>query len=168
MSDRWKLGDVLIWFITGNEQNARTDADVKLVFYSADDEPIGWLRAYERGDLGGFEQGETNLGFIGNLNQQAWLKQLLSAGTRLEVSVNSPDPGNAAWCPESISLDFRVGPVVDVSTARTWNINEWIVQGEEPYRYDAEGDPQTGASLFEEVGFEKELELETGVGEPPE
>ncbi len=162
MGERWKLGDVVVWFVTGNEQGGKTDADVFLNFYAGDGERIGWLKAYERTDMGGFEEGESNCGFIGNLNSQDWLKQLFDAGTRLDVKIDAEEKGDSGWYLESISLDFRVGPVVDVSTARTWHINEWIIPGAEPSAFDAEEDVNTGAGLFDEVGFDKELEIESG------
>ncbi len=163
MSGRWKLGDVMVWFSTGTEQDARTDADVLLSFSTPDGGEIGWVRAYERGDKGGFEEGDTNLGFVGNLNKQTWLKTLIDSGTLLDVKIETEN-NEDGWFLESISLDFRVGPVVDVSTVRTWSINEWIRPDDKFHRYEADSELQSGAGLFEEVGFEKELEIESGTG----
>lgn len=165
MSGRWKLGDVLVWFSTGEEQGGQTDADVCLGFSTEDGEPIGWLRAFERGDQRGFEEGDTNVGFIGNLNKQAWLKRLVDAGTRLDISIDG-EGADDGWFLDRVSLDFRVGPVVDVSTVRTWHINEWIRPGEPASGYIAEGGVQTGAEMFDEIGFDKELEIESGEGRP--
>lgn len=166
MSDRWKLGDVLVWFKTGTEQDAKTDADVVLNFYSASGESLGWLRAFERGDRGGFEEDELNVGFLGNLNNQARLKKLMAECTVLDIKIETDDESEG-WYLENVSLDFRVGPVVDVSTVRTWNVNEWVRPDEKFHRYEADGELETGAGMFEAVGFDKELELESGNGEAP-
>ncbi len=165
MSGRWKLGDVLVWLQTGAEQDARSDADVLLSFRSRAGEFIGWVRAFERSDGRGFEPGDLNLGFIGNLHRQPWLQALLDEGVIVDVRLESEDT-EEAWYLERVSLDFRVGPVVDVSTTRTFSINERINVGVAPRPFDADGDLQTGASMFEESGFEQELELESGPGEP--
>lgn len=165
MSGRWKLGDVLVWLQTGAEQDAKSDADVLLAFRSRSGEPIGWIRAFERSDGRGFEQGDLNLGFIGNLHRNPWLQALLDEGVVVEVRLESGDT-DEGWYPERVSLDFRIGPVVDVSTTRNFSINEWIHTGADPRSFEADGDLQTGASMFEELGFEQELELESGAGTP--
>lgn len=165
MSGRWKLGDVLVWLQTGAEQDAKSDADVLLGFRSRAGEFIGWVRAFERSDGRGFEPGDLNLGFIGNLHRQPWLQALLDDGVIVDVRLESAD-ADEGWYLERISLDFRVGPVVDVSTTRNFSINEWIHAGADPRAFDADGALQTGASMFEELGFEQELELESGPGQP--
>lgn len=160
MSERWKLGDVIIWLVTGNEQGARADIDVSLGFFDDSGKALGWVKAFERSDLGGFEEGETNSGYLGNINRQTWLRQLLERAHRLDLAIEAA--GGDDWFVESVSLDFRIGPVVDVSTALTWSINDWVRAGGEPLSATVDGARAEGASMFTDVGFDKELEIETG------
>lgn len=159
-SDRWQLGDVVIWFQTGTKEDAETDSDVYLHFYDDQDNLVGWVEAYERGDLRGFEEGELNCGYLGNLQRNAWLKTLLAKGTRLGVRIENVTDERPEWFVDRISLDFRVGPVADVSTCRTWSVSEWINPGEEERLYQCE--TSSSQMSFADVGFEKELEIQAG------
>lgn len=162
MSERWKLGDVIIWFQTGTEQNSKTDADVFIKFYDDEDRLVGWVKAYERGDFAGFEEGELNCGFLGNLNKIEWLKHLLREATRLGISIEQVSGDHPDWFLESVSLDFRIGPRPDTVTARNWRIGQWIKPGGEEQKFECEVLAEESAEGFGEVGFEKEVEIQAG------
>ncbi|XOV87658.1 MAG: hypothetical protein ACFHX7_22340 [Pseudomonadota bacterium] len=160
--ERWQLGDVIIWFETGARQHAKTDADVLLTFYAPDGRPLRWLKAYERNDLGGFEEGEVNCGYLGNLHRTGWLRDVLEHGTRLGIRIENATNTHPKWFVTAVSLDFRVGPTRDVSTLRTWSLDDWVCPGEPERLLDAQAEPAVGTGLFAEVGFDRELEIETG------
>ena len=159
-SDRWQLGDVVVWFQTGTKEGAKTDSDVLLSFYDDRGELVGWLEAYERGDLRGFEEGELNCGYVGNLRKHNWLKGLLDNGTRLGVRTKNSTDDEPEWFVNRISLDFRVGPVADVSTSRTWVVSDWIHPGGDERIFQCEA--TSTDKTFGEVGFEQELEIQAG------
>lgn len=169
-SERWRLGDVIIWFKTGDRQDAKTDSDVYLRFYNTDDDILAWVHAFERGDMGGFEEGELNCGYLGNLDKQAWLKSLLDAGTRVGVRIERVSDDRPEWFLESINLDFRIGPTAANSTVRTWEISEWIHPGADERTFECVELVNERAGDFGNVGFERELEVEAGGAEddPPQ
>jgi hypothetical protein len=167
-SDRWQLGDVIVWIQTGTQQNAKTDSDIFLQFYGEADEPIGWVHVFERGDLGGFEDGELNCGYVGNLHKQPWLNALFKSARDLGIRIENVSDDNPDWYLEHISLDFRVGPVSDIPTVRTWSVKDWIRQEDGEKRYQSEAVSSVDRALFGDIGFEKELEIETGAKRNPE
>jgi len=152
--NRWQVGDVLVWFETAELAGARTDSDVLLNFYDEEGELICWAEAFERDDLAGFEEGDLNCGFLGNLEKQAWLKRLLDHGVSLGVRAREHEGENSDWYVERITLDFRLGPNPTTPTVRHWDIEEWIKPGLGEQRYDC--------NRFQDVGFDKELEMRSG------
>ena len=163
-STRWQLGDVIAWIQTGTEQDAKTDSDIFLTFYDDANTAIAWLHAFERGDLGGFEEGELNCGYLGNLNKKAWLNSLKKSGTRLGIRIENVSDDHPEWFLDYVSLDFRVGPVADNPTARTWTVRDWIIPGAPEVIFPMDPLAPVEVAKFADIGFEKELEIECGAG----
>lgn len=161
-SGRWQLGDVIIWFKTGTEQDAKTDSDVYLNFYNGAGKRLAWIHAFERGDMRGFEEGELNCGYLGNLNKQEWLTHLMDEATRVGVRIENVSDDRPEWFLESISLDFRVGPTADDSTVRTWEVSDWVYPGADERTFECAELVDEQAGNFEDVGFEGEVEIESG------
>lgn len=157
-SGRWQLGDVVLWVETGSQRGAKTDSDVFLNFYDDEGSLLAKVEAYERGDLGGFEEGSTNCGFIGNLHRNKWLAMLLEHGTKLGIRIENVTDDQPEWFVERITLDFRIGPLAENSTCRTWEIGEWIRPLQDENVYSA-GDLNKDKS-FSDIGFENELEIQ--------
>jgi hypothetical protein len=152
--ERWQVGDVIVWFETSQAPEANTDSDVFLRFYDSQDQLICWAEAYERGDLQGFEVGELNCGYLGNLQKQAWLQRLLDDGVKLGIQTVGVTADNANWLLDRITVDFRLGPLASTPTVRNWQIQSWIKPGEaEQYFF---------CSSFVAPGFDKELEIQSG------
>lgn len=162
MANRWQLGDVIVWFKTGDKQDAKTDSDVYLKFYDDDGSLIGWLQAFERGDLAGFERGEVNCGFLGNIDGAAWLKDLLQEGATLGIRIENVSNDSPDWFVDRVSLDFRIGPGADTSTTRHWEIASWIKPGDDEVQFDCESLISENDPGFEDIGIEKQLEIESG------
>ena len=157
-SGRWQLGDVVLWFETGELAGAKTDSDVFLHFYDDAGSLLASVEAFERGDLKGFEEGVVNCGFIGNLQRSGWLKALLEQGTRLGIRIENVTGDRPEWFVDRISLDFRIGPLAENSTTRTWEVGEWIGPSQ-PERVFTAGDLAKDKT-FTDIGFENELEIE--------
>lgn len=155
MSGRWQDGDVIIWIQTGTGQDSKTDSDIYLRFYDRNNSLLGWVHAYERVDLGGFEEGEINCGFLGNLSSHGWLTSLREQVALLGVRIENVSDDRPRWFPERICLDFRDGN----NSFRAFEINEWIDQDDGERCFEVA--PEPGAR-FEDVGFEHELEIEAG------
>ena len=161
-ADRFKLGDVIVWFQTGQQQDAKTDSDVPLRFYDDSDQLVGWIKAYERNDLAGFEDGEINCGYLGNINKSTWLKSLLQHATQIGIQIEDVSGDKPEWFLEWICLDFRIGPRPQTTTARRWVIGGWIKPGDEERRLPCQALAEAATDSFVDVGFERELEVQAG------
>lgn len=151
---RWQLGDVILWVETGDQEDAKTDADVLLSFYDADGSLLCWAEAYERSDLTGFEAGEMNCGYLGNRERQPWLNGLMQEGIRLGIRIAGGSDDSPDWFVTRVMVDFRLGPKAATPTVRNWDVNDWIKTG----------DPEliVECTTYVSPGFDKELEIQSG------
>jgi hypothetical protein len=151
-SDRWRLGDVIIWF----KESGGPGSDLLLRFYDDSNDLICWVEAYERDD----RDAELNCGYLGNVNEHRWLRRLFEAGTSLGVRTRNAAGDQSARYVERIVLDFRIGPVVETSTPRSWLVSDSIKSGEVERVYRSEASPPDIS--FDDIGLENELEVQAG------